>query len=50
MIASLLGRAVACCVHPYASWRQLPTSGRVWLVAAYISAGYVTVLTLLLIA
>jgi hypothetical protein len=49
MTASFIGRAVAFCVHPYASWRRLPTSGRVWLVAVYISASYVMVLSLLLI-
>jgi hypothetical protein len=43
-----IGRALACCVHPWASWRLLPASGRVLLVAAYVSASYVTVLTALL--
>jgi hypothetical protein len=46
----VLGRALAWCANPYASWRRLPASGRVWLVAAYVSASYVTVLTLLLIS
>ena len=45
-----IGRALACCVYPSASWRRLPASGRVLLVAAYVSASYVTVLTLLFIA
>jgi len=45
-----IGRALAWCAHPYLSWGRLPASGRVVLVAAYVSAGYVTVLTLLLIA
>jgi hypothetical protein len=44
-----IGRALAWCAHPYLSWRRLPASGRVLLVAAYVSASYVTVLTLLLI-
>jgi len=44
----VIGRMLACCAHPYASWRYLPVSGRVVLVAAYVSASYVTVLTLLL--
>jgi hypothetical protein len=43
-----IGRALACCVHPSASWRLLPASGRVLLVAAYVSASYVTVLAALL--
>jgi hypothetical protein len=46
----VLGRALACCAHPWASWRLLPARGRLWLVAAYVSASYVTVLSLLLIA
>ena len=45
----VIGRALAYCVHPSASWRRLPASGRVLLVAAYVSASYVTVVTLLLI-
>ncbi len=45
----VIGRALAWCVHPSASWRRLPASGRVLLVAAYVSASYVTVLTLLFI-
>jgi hypothetical protein len=45
-----IGRALAWCAHPYLSWRRLPASGRVLLVAAYVSASYVTVLTLLLVA
>jgi len=46
----VIGRGLACCVHPSASWRRLPASGRVFLVAAYVSASYATVLTLLFIA
>jgi len=45
----VIGRALACGAHPSASWRRLPASGRVLLVAAYVSASYVTVLTLLFI-
>jgi hypothetical protein len=42
----VVGRALAHCVHPSVSWRRLPASGRVLLVAAYVSASYVTVLLL----
>ena len=45
----VIGRALAFSVHPSASWRRLPASGRVLLIAAYVSASYVTVLTLLFI-
>ena len=46
----LIGRALAWCLHPAAAWQRLPAGGRVLLVAAYVSASYMTVLTLLLIA
>jgi len=46
----VIGRALACCAHPVLSWRRLPAHGRVVLVAAYVSASYVTVLTALLLA
>jgi len=45
----VIGRTLAWCAHPYASWRCLPASGRVLLVAAYVSASYVTVLAFLLV-
>ena len=48
-IEVVIGRSLACCVHPSVSWRRLPASGRVLLVAAYVSASYVAVLTLLFI-
>ena len=44
-----IGRSLACCVHPSAAWRQLPTSRLVLLIAAYAGAGYLVVLTLLFI-
>ena len=49
-IPVVIGRSLACCLHPWAAWRRLPASGRAWLVAAYVSASYVTVLAVLLIA
>ena len=45
----LLGRALAFCVHPTAAWRRLPASGRAMVVAVYLGAGYVTVLTALFV-
>jgi hypothetical protein len=44
----IIGRWLACCAHPAAAWRNLPVSGRALLVAAYVSASYVVVLTALL--
>ncbi len=43
----IIGRALAWCVHPAAAWHRLPARGRDLLVAAYVSASYITVLTLL---
>jgi hypothetical protein len=43
----LIGRALAWCVHPAAAWHLLPARGRALLVAAYVSASYMAVLTLL---
>jgi hypothetical protein len=43
----ITGRALAFCVHPLSAWYRLPTSGRVLLVAAYVSASYAIVLTAL---
>jgi hypothetical protein len=45
-----IGRGLAWFAHPHLSWRRLTARGRVMLVAAYVSASYVTVLTLLLTA
>ena len=44
----VIGRSLAYCAHPWASWRRLPATGRAMLVAAYAGAGYVTVLAALL--
>jgi hypothetical protein len=43
------GRALAFCVHPLSAWHRLPASGRVLLVAAYVSASYAIVLLTLFI-
>jgi hypothetical protein len=48
-IEVVLGRSLACCAHPAAAWRQLPTSGRVLLIAAYFSAGYLASLLALIV-
>jgi hypothetical protein len=44
-----LGRLLACCVHPAASWRRLPPAGRALVVGAYFVAGYATGLLALLV-
>ncbi len=43
----VIGRTLACCVHPSAAWRRLPASGRAVLLGAYFLAGYVGVLVVL---
>lgn len=45
----MIGRALAWFLHPVAAWQRLQARGRVVLVAAYVSASYTTVLTLLFI-
>jgi hypothetical protein len=45
-----IGRGLAWCAQTHLSWWRLTARGRVMLVAAYVSASYVTVLTLLLLA
>lgn len=45
----ILGRGAAFCVHPALAWRRLPPNRRALIVAAYFGAGYVSVLTALLL-
>jgi hypothetical protein len=45
----VLGKSLACCVHPAAAWRYLPPGGRALLVGAYFGAGYAGVLIALLV-
>jgi hypothetical protein len=46
---AVLGRSLACCVHPAAAWRRLPPGGRALLVGAYFGAGYAGILITLLV-
>jgi hypothetical protein len=43
----VIGRTLACCVHPSAAWRRLPGSGRAMVVGSYFAASYLTVLIVL---
>lgn len=45
-----LGRAMAVFAHPLLAWDVLSGRGRLCLTGAYLAAGYVTVLTALLLA
>lgn len=47
--AILLGRILAFCVHPFAAWQVLPVAWRWAIVALYVAAAFVTVLSVLLI-
>ena len=44
----VIGRTLACCVHPSAAWRRLSASGRALIVGTYFAAAYVAVLVVLL--
>jgi hypothetical protein len=43
----VIGRTLACCVHPSAAWRRLSGSGRALIVGSYLAASYLAVLTVL---
>ena len=43
----VIGRTLACCVHPSAAWRRLSGSGRALIVGSYFAASYLAVLTVL---
>ena len=44
----VIGRTLACCVHPAAAWRRLPASGKAVIIATYFAVSYLGVLALLL--
>jgi hypothetical protein len=45
----LLGRVLAMCVHPYATWRTRSTPERLLVCFAYFAASYTLVLGLLFV-
>jgi hypothetical protein len=45
----IIGRGMACCLHPRAAWRVLSRSGRALVVGAYAGAGFLTTLVALLL-
>jgi hypothetical protein len=49
-IPIIIGRSLACGLHPFAAWHRLPASGRALLIAGYVSASYLAVLALLFVA
>ena len=46
-IEILVGRALAMCVHPCATWRSRSTKARMLVLAAYVLGGYAVALGLL---
>ena len=40
----MIGRSLAMCVHPYATWRSQPTHFRVLVLLVYLIASYALVL------
>ena len=46
----MIGRVLAVCAHPVIAWRVLSPSGRLVVCGGYAVAGYLTVLTVLLVA
>jgi hypothetical protein len=45
----IIGRGIACCLHPLAAWRVLTKSGRALVVGAYAGMAFFTTLAVLLI-
>jgi hypothetical protein len=43
-VARIIGRSLAMCVHPYATWRSQPARFRVLVLLAYTIASYALVL------
>jgi hypothetical protein len=46
-IETLVGRSLAMCVHPYATWRSQSTRCRVFVLLAYVVGSYSVVLATL---
>jgi hypothetical protein len=44
----IIGRGLACCLHPLAAWRVCTRAGRALVVAVYASASFAATLAILL--
>ena len=44
----LIGRGLACCLHPQAAWRMLTRTGRAFVICAYATGGFVATLAALM--
>jgi hypothetical protein len=43
----VIGRTLACCLHPAAAWRRVSGSGKALIVGTYFVIGYLGVLAVL---
>jgi hypothetical protein len=44
----VIGRTLACCLHPAAAWRRVSKPGKALIVSAYFVAAYLAALVVLL--
>jgi hypothetical protein len=44
----LIGRGLACCIHPHAAWQATTRAGRAFVICTYAAGGFVTTLAALL--
>jgi hypothetical protein len=44
----VIGRTLACCLHPSVAWRRVSGSGKALIVGTYFVVGYLGVLAVLL--
>jgi hypothetical protein len=44
----VIGRTLACCLHPAAAWRRVSRSGKALIVGTYFVVGYLGALVVLL--
>jgi len=45
----LIGRGLACCIHPRAAWQATTRTGRAFVICTYAAGGFVTTLAALLL-
>jgi hypothetical protein len=47
LLEVVIGRSAAVCLHPLIAWPRVSASGRIFLISAYLGAGYLATLTVL---
>ena len=43
-MSRIVGRSLAMCLHPYATWRSRSNRGRAFVLLAYLAGSYAAVL------